>query len=83
MRKIKTSTDNSWAFGLDLTSMKVGTAIRVTYHETRVGNLIADKWNDSRTAGVDLNQEFTALVDLAQLRADIPNPHTTHQPVRL
>ena len=83
VRKVKTSTDNGWAFGLDVSSMKVGTAIRVTYHETRGGNLIADKWDDSRTAGVDLNQEFNALVDLAQLRATIQNPQTPHQPVRL
>ena len=83
MHVIKTSTDNGWAYGCDIGRMKVGTAIRVTYHETRGGNLIADKWDDSRTAGVDLDQEFKALVDLAQPRSDIQNPQTPNQPVRL
>jgi hypothetical protein len=83
MREIKTSTDNGWAYGCDIGRMKVGIAIRVTYHETRSGNLIADKWDDSRTAGSDLNAEFSALVDSAHLRATIKNPETPHQPVRL
>ena len=83
LRKIKTSTDNGWAFGLDIGSMKVGTAIRVTYHESKTGNLIADKWDDSRSAGADLNAEFSALVDSAQLRASIEDPLTHQQPIRL
>lgn len=82
-RELKTSTDNGWAYGCDIGRMKVGTAIRVTYHETRGGNLIADKWDDSRTAGADLNAEFSALVDCGRLHKTIPNPQTPHQSVRL
>ena len=83
MREIKTSTDNGWAYGCNIGNMKVGTVIRVTYHETRGGNLIADKWDNSRTAGTDIGQEFEALKCAQQLRTAIANSETSHKPARL
>jgi len=81
--EFKTSTDNGWAYGCDIGRIKVGTAIRVTYHSTRNRNLIADHWDDGRVAGSSLIPEFDALVEAAQLRTAIANPHKSHQPVRL
>ena len=83
MREFRTSTDNGWAYGCDIGRMKAGTAIRVTYHATRTGNLIVTHWDDGRSTGTSLATELDALIEAAQLRVAVTPAQISHQPVRL
>lgn len=81
--ELRTATDSGCAYACNIGWLRTGTILRVQYHETLTGNLIAHLWDDSRTAGVDLNTQFDALSEAAQLNADIGDPQTIHQQTRL
>jgi len=59
--EFKTASDHNSAYGCSLDRLRIGTAMRITYHETAAGNLIADIWDDQISAKADLDGEFERL----------------------
>lgn len=73
LREVRTASDVSSGYACDLSRLNVTTSIvRVSHHETRTGNLIADQWGDSRSTGADLRAQFEAEVEAAELARSTP-----------
>jgi hypothetical protein len=56
--EMKTATDSNCAYACNIGRLRSGSVLRVVYHETAAGHLIADRWEDSRLAGLDLENIF-------------------------
>lgn len=77
--EFKTASDVSSAYETNLSFLKCGDVIKVRFHETAAGNLIANQWIDSRASGLNLTGQFEALELAAQLRALTDSQNPTHQ----
>ena len=83
MQEFKTASDVSSAYGCNLNCVRAGRVIRAHVHETATGTLMVDIWDDSRSAQVNLDDEFDALELITEMRLEVRDPQTTTTSTRL
>jgi len=83
MWEFKTASDVSSSYSCNLSRLKPSTVIRVRFHETATGALMADSWDDGRSSGIDLDSQFAELEMACDLQAGLRDPRTSSTPVRL
>ena len=83
MQEFKTASDVSSAYGCNLNCVRAGRVIRARIHETATGTLMVSIWDDSRAAGVNLDDEFDALELKTEMRLEVRDPQTPTTQTRL
>ncbi len=83
MQEFKTASDVSSAYGCNLNCVRAGRVIRARIHETATGTLMVGVWDDSRSAQVNLDDEFDALELKTEMRLEVRDPQTPSTQTRL